>query len=902
MSTAVPRAHLLHCGGAVALGVIPDSSLRLAAGDSLAITWDGRIAHSSGRIVHLLDGGHICCSWQLPTVVLSLQWWPGCEDCVIFAITEDGAGWRLDRSAYTPEALDAEGPGSKRLRATVEITNSRLIWVVGNTNRVQLSSLSPIETVTYGPQACCALTAVPCMLPFCARAQYLTTGQSVESRALHKLQCGADGCALRVVGNGEAIRAGVLGAPIQPALFDALIGGKGVALLVSDATGGVFAQQQQPVSPASLVLQLGEPLAALLLAPHAVDAACQPCESGADTVVAVGRYGRVLLLNATDGGLCQRLWQLHTATRVTAACVVGRTLLFASLEGALAARLPLPIETTATTAATDVASFGATPLWCRGPCQGKAKHKLWRCRHVSIPTMAAELLPFGSVPLCLQPLPFAPPDAGAPAAASAASATAVVALFADGVLALLRPASASLGTTGVTATVAAGFVGEYFEQRVRQQLQLIRVDSERLAAARATLMRADGRLGGLAKACRAMRMVHASCDIYLLILAGAKAPRLQVQLRNTAKLGTGWGIYAQLRHAPPLAMDQGAVSSDGAKPDNGTLPSCCSSCNAPLHDLSAGGAWANELPLVLPALHAHATMLFSLGFRLAANIVTPACAFLCAQPIALHHLLRSRGSYPTANCLNLGFSGALVTLLGALEAPTADAVHTATMPGYGSSPPGRQPLACDTRCKLRLLSTAELRVVLETLLDGDAPGARGSADVGRQEVGSTKVSLYLERELQRANGDIRRAWGLLVQTNQPGMWALRAALLRHLVPQRAPACSGRLRTLPVLPALLVQQLQLHGQVQEPQLQAARVELDSALQEVGVLHPFLRQQEHKLLQLHDTMLRLHEMRRLHHGQGGRSLFSLSGEARRACHVAIEVHQVTRNHFGCLPLCV
>lgn len=818
-----------------------------------------------------------------------MQWWP--DGTAVFAVTDNGAGWQLDwfdRFDQTQEVPEDDGGGTKRL--CMETTDSQLIRAVGNANRVQLTQLSTIKTMLCKPRVNCARVcrSVPCRLPFCVWAQSTTSGQ--PRRALHKLRCEGGGCALSVVSNGEALRASAAGEQIlQPALFDALIGGKGVALLVSDAIGGIFAQLQQPASPASLLLQLGEPLAALLLAPHVVDAGCQPCAGGADTVVVVGRYGRVLLLSALEGGLCQRLWQLHTATRVIAACVVGRTLLYASLEGALAATLPVPLK------ATDAADDGVTRLQRRGVCQGWVRHEVWRSRKVSIPTMAADLLAFGSVPLCLQPLPRAPSDVSAPAATSA------IALFSDGVLALLRPASASLDATGAATAVATDFVGEYSEQCVRRQLQLIRVDSELLAAGRATLKRADRTLVDLAKACHAMRMIHAGCGVYLIITFGAKAPRLQVQLRNTAELGSGWSLYAQLRHAPPLAMNQTAIISEGAATDVWTLASCCSWCNAPLQGLGDGGTLAMELPLVLPALHAQATLLFSLVFQ-SANIGTTACAFLCEQRIALHHLLRPLGSRPTATCLRLGLNGALVTLLSAPEIPKAviGAINTFSTTGCGSSAPGREPV----QCKLRLLSTSslpKLRVVLDALLDGGAPGAGGSAYGGRQEVGSTQVILDLGWEVERAGGDTCRAWGLLVQANRPeAVWALRAALLQALlrrpVPQRA-ACSGR---LPALPALLVQQLQPVEQVQRPQLEAARAKLGAALQEVGALQPFIRKQEQKMLEMHDTLYRLRQMSSLY--QGGISFSGLSSEAMHTCHAAIEVHQVTRRHLGCVSLCV
>ena len=81
----------------------------------------------------------------------------------------------------------------------------------------------------------------------------------------------------------------------------------------------------------------------------------------------------------------------------------------------------------------------------------------------------------------------------------------------------------------------------------------------------------------------------------------------------------------------------------------------------------------------------------------------------------------------------------------------------------------------------------------------------------------------------------------------------------------------------------------------------RAELSAAAQEAHALQPLLRQQQQRLLELHETLYRLHQMRRLYRRRDGVSLRELSGEALRACHTAVEVHQALRSQLGCLSLC-
>ena len=325
-------------------------------------------------------------------------------------------------------------------RRRTEPEGRHVVRPVGSANRVQISQLPPdfellvpCATASHCALACCR-QAPPCLLPFPAWPQ--RAARFEPALELPQLRGGAGSCTLCIGSSSSATGVeggGVL--PVAPALFHALVGGEGSALLVSDAAGDVRAAQLEqggapPLLPPPL-LRLGEPLAALLLAPHAASGgAAAAGRAVADTLVVVGRRGRLLLLCVSASGrLHRRVWQLDAVTCTSAACVVGRTLLYACLEGAFTLPLPAPDE------AAEAAEAASARLWRGQTCEEWLDEAAWRGQeraHGRVPAMPVELLPIGSVPLCLQPLP--------PAVASEAQAAGAVAvaLCADGTLALLR--------------------------------------------------------------------------------------------------------------------------------------------------------------------------------------------------------------------------------------------------------------------------------------------------------------------------------------------------------------------------------------------------------------------------------------------------------------------------------
>ena len=826
-------------------------------------------------------------------------------------------------------------------RRRTEPEGRHVVRPVGSANRVQISQLPPdfellvpCATASHCALACCR-QAPPCLLPFPAWPQ--RAARFEPALELPQLRGGAGSCTLCIGSSSSATGVeggGVL--PVAPALFHALVGGEGGALLVSDAAGDVRAAQLEqggapPLLPPPLV-RLGEPLAALLLAPHAASGgAAAAGRAVADTLVVVGRRGRLLLLCVSASGrLHRRVWQLDAVTCTSAACVVGRTLLYACLEGAFTLPLPAPDE------AAEAAEAAGARLWRGQTCEEWLDEAAWRGQeraHGRVPAMPVELLPIGSVPLCLQPLP--------PAVASEAQAAGAVAvaLCADGTLALLRappprapPASdATAAAATAAAAAAAGFAGGFIEQRVRRQLQLIRANSEQLAEARAALRHDERSLAELAAAARAMRAMSTRAHAWPLVVDGAASrPQLRLQVRNAADaaLGAGWCLSAQLRHAPPLTSEE--PDAGWAAGAQGGLST--SSCSVPLHGLGAGGAWEVELPLPLPPLHARATLLLTLCFRPGgggggggggAPVV---CALLGERRLSLLHLLRPRGSRPAASgCLGLGLPGVLGAQLGATHAaPVGGGPHVGSPGAHAHVPSGSS--ALDTQCKLRLLPAApaapapgggapsSLASVLDTLLDGGALARRGTAaDGGRQEgrhegvlaelPGGVQVSLRLGWEAERPTGGARRAAGLLVQVSRPeALWALRAALLHALLrnPQRCDA-APRLAAAAGAARQAAQRPAPQGARKEEEELAARAELSAATQEAHALQLLLRQQQQRLLELHETLYRLHQMRRLYRRRDGVSLRELSGEALRACHTAVEVHQALRSQLGCLSLC-
>ena len=922
-----------------ALGPVPSGARPLVAVASRG----GMIAATScGRVVHLLQHAEVRCSWRLPAPVLSLQWWP--DGTAVLAITQAGCSWRLTADLPPSENGDAEDSREVKRRRT-EPEGRHVVRPVGSANRVQMSQLPPdfevlvpCATASYCALACCR-QAPPCLLPFPAWPQ--RAARYEPALELPQLRGGAGSCAL-CIGSSSSNAAGTDGGgvlPVAPALFHALIGGEGGALLVSDAAGDVRAAQLEqggapPLLPPPLI-RLGEPLAALLLAPHAASVGASAAgRAVADTLVVVGRRGRLLLLCVSASGrLHRRVWQLDAVTCTTAACMVGRTLLYACLEGTFAVPLPAPDE------AAEAAEAASARLWRGQTCEEWLDEAAWCGQergHGRVPAMPVELLPIGSVPLCLQPLLLPPPAAAGEAEATAAVA---VALCADGTLALLRAPPphappASDATSAAAAAAAAGFAGGFMEQCVRRQLQLIRANSEQLAEARTALRHGERSLAELAAAARAMRAMSTRAHAWPLVVDGAASrPQLRLQVRNAADaaLGAGWCLSAQLRHAPPLTTEEhDAGWAVGAQGGLST-----SSCSVPLHGLGAGAAWEIELPLPLPPLHARATLLLTLCFRpggggSGAPVV---CALLGERRLSLLHLLRPRGSRPAASgCLGLGLPGVLGAQLGATHAAPVSGVPHGGPPGaHAHVPPGSS--ALDTQCKLRLLPAApaapaarqqaapapvgaapnSLASVLDALLDGGALARRGAAaDGGRQEgrqegvlaelPGGVQVSLRLGWEAERPTGGARRAAGLLVQVSRPeALWALRAALLHALLrsPQRCDA-APRLTTAAGAARQAAQRPAQQGAREEVEL-VARAELSAAAQEVHALQPLLRQQQQRLLELHETLYRLHQMRRLYRRRDGVSLRELSGEALRACHAAVEVHQALRSQLGCLSLC-
>ena len=887
-----------------------------------------RIAVSScGLVVHALRGTERVASWRLPSRALRLLWCDSAASnpegtAALAAVAEDGRCWWLE----LPTAAAASSGTVKRMRAG---GRSAAVVEVGDAQRItplpEVGALSAAVAVGQrgvlvfpAPATVGGQTPLPLLLslPASPRAALAApVPPAARPPALPALS-GAAGAGCVLCLHAATTRdGGADGSPTAPkptearaaaALVHALSGTGRTAVALLDANGelrcaplrcecpppGPAAGSAAALPPPPLGRLHGPP-ARLLLAGGSA-----PAEA-ADTLVALSRTGRLLLLSAAANGAPHaRLWQLDAHPHN--AVVVGarrRTLVLLCADSLYRVRLPAALEAAPRAEAAAAAALRGAP-----PDEAPALHLSALCL----------------APPALLALPLPPAAPATPSAAVRAELSPLVALGVDGGVrrwtveeevepSTPPPAPAEEAAVGAERAeqAAEAFRGAFVEQTIRRLLERIAHNADQLGTQQQALRRAEERLHAVGAAIDLVAALGAT-DAPPLCVPHVAAATGEVELEVTnptaQSLADGWRIVAVLVQTPAA--------------------SCWS---ASLAGLRARQSWRFSSPLALRGAAGDAQLLLllfyaPLGPESAPDADTERVAWeasgaggLCF-PLGAHALLplrrlHARGGRAGDGSLEAGGAlllppPALAAALGRRAGPQA--AGSAAEPG---------PAAVEGHVRLRVLllangcasrAAAALLASLITPPPGGwgagggtsgrrrRAGAAAAAATGGERADSaavelpdgTPVSLRVAPD-NEADGGAAHSMQLLLQCARPdALWRLRAALLRALAP-------------PALPSTVAAAAEEEAAAVAAAAVAAAAAA-AAEREVAALAAAMSAAKLEVLRLQERAYTLAQQRRLFDSGGAVSLAQLSREVRAACRAAADEHAALRGRIGCVSL--
>ena len=908
----------------------------------LSTSPSGLVAASTcGRVVHIVpadDLSRLLCAYRLPARARLLAWEAVAEEGspALVAIAADGHAYRLvvraaegrkrprDNARPRPRPVSAHESIANLGRSTAYAAllfssrsaaplspplASSLVFSWDDTGEAQLVQLPGEAGQQHGALSLCPALDAPC-------------GTSVTPPRLLELRR-----ATTAVTNGVKPLCGPSSVELEPALYRALHGGGASAtcLLFADAdeTGEVrtaaldelvYGDAAMPDAAAVPLAALGEPAVALLAA--APSPATQP--PPADTLVALGARGAVLVLTThTDGSLRRQPWRLPSCA-VLSGCVVDRTLIVLTSTGAHAHELPavgatapsVGVEALAATTDDSAAAAAAAESAARLAALATSSHAWSAPSSRSTPDSAAPELP--TTPLPIAPLPLAAaalPSGGGTSAGGATAASPALCVI-DSAGALRRVALTEAASSDAAANVgeeAECFVSGHTERCLRERLRLIGEGASLLSTHQAALARAERRLAERVAAHGAIRALSSRetpltagggpCTVS--VSDDGRELHMSVQNATAHALGEGWCLMATVTREAPL----------GGCGDDGASLSSESRCMT-LAGLPAASRWQLALPLPDGAWRGPLRVLAFVCYRASsssrlegggaieeeteAEAPPTACAMVHVHEVLLHQLLRQRARWPPPS--NAGSesgalainskaeAGALASEAGSSgggEMATATTHYKLRLVPFGG---GNAPTRSATDCLRSLLAASAYQAA-----DGDG-GKGGSgqrqANASLELPDGTHCSLRVSAGGESSSGQSNSAIQLIMQCDEPAsLWALRSALLQKLTRSKP------LET-PIAPPPTA----------APAADAPETSRTHALaDEAASLLPLLRRWQLAHVQLDEQVHRCFELRRrFDRGSASVSLRELAIEVAHQCKRSLDLHQAIRVQAGCPAL--